>query len=106
MTDKSLRRRISAPQKSILIALFLLSQRLPGPFHVNRLREIINNDRRKNNFKELQVSNFSVSCKTLLICGYLVKYRDNTTLQVAYQLSPAGTELAQSAYDELVSSMG
>ncbi|EOC0011616.1 hypothetical protein ACI0X9_003301 [Cronobacter turicensis] len=105
MSEKEFRHRMSATQKSILITLYVLSRKLPGPFEVGTIRKIINKDRCQSNFTEIQVSNFSVSCKTLFTRGLLRKFRDKNSLKVLYSLTEDGHQAAEKEYDLLVKSL-
>lgn len=105
MSDKEFRHRMSASQKSILITLFVLSRKLTGPFEVSKIRQIINKDRIQSNVPELQVSNFSVSCKTLFTRGFLRKFRDKNSLKVLYSLTEEGHLAAEKEYDLLVKNL-
>lgn len=102
MQEKEPKSRTSFIQRSILITLYLLSQKQAGPFRVADLRRIINKSRNEDNAHPIQVSNFSVSCKTLLQRGLLHKYRDNRTLHVAYRLTEAGLAEAEVEYQKMV----
>lgn len=98
MAEKETKHRMSAIQKSILISLYLLEMKLGGPIAVSDLRRILNKDRRERGVSDLQVSNFSVSCKTLNQRGYLHKFRDKTTLSVAYKLTDKGIVEGEKEY--------
>ncbi|WP_193756854.1 hypothetical protein [Xenorhabdus sp. KJ12.1] len=65
-----------------------------SPVAVSDLRKILN----KTRAVDLQISNFSVSCKTLKDRGYLLKYRDKITLRVAYRLTEKGMEEGEKEY--------
>ncbi|MEX3242874.1 hypothetical protein AB4L93_25760 [Serratia quinivorans] len=46
-------------------------------------------------------TNFRTSCHTLVKHGLLHKYRNPTSLQLAFTLSPNGLEKARPLYEEL-----
>lgn len=102
MADERLKHRMSSIQREVLTSLFLLGKKLEGPISVSDLRRILNKNRRDQGLTELYVSNFSVSCKTLCKRGFLLKFRNPSTLSVAYALTEKGVNEGKKEYMKIL----
>lgn len=91
--------RLSVTQKDVLCVLYDLAVRkgITGPVSAMQLLAMLNQVR----LQPIADTNFRTSCHTLVKHGLLHKYRNPTSLQLAFTLSPNGLEKARPLYEEL-----
>lgn len=70
---------------------------ITGPVSAMQLLAMLNQVRPQ----PIADTNFRTSCHTLVKHGLLHKYRNPTSLQLAFTLSPNGLEKARPLYEEL-----
>lgn len=70
---------------------------ITGPVSAMQLLAMLNQVR----LQPIADTNFRTSCHTLVKHGLLHKYRNPTSLQLAFTLSPNGLEKARPLYEEL-----
>lgn len=71
---------------------------ITGPVSAMQLLAMLNQVR----LQPIADTNFRTSCHTLVKHGLLHKYRNPTSLQLAFTLSPNGLEKARPLYEELL----
>lgn len=89
--------RLGATQKDVLFILVALELKgIAQPFSAIELLKIIN----KSKSNPIHGNNLRNGCHKLIDNGLIIKFRDSSTLQLAFKLSENGREIAKAIYDE------